>query len=342
MDDKLPHCVGCSREIKDRYILRVAPDLTWHAACLRCEECQQYLDENCTCFVRDGKPYCKNDYVEIFGAKCDKCGCKVSKSDLVMRAKSKIFHVDCFRCTPCERQLNPGEEFALMDGSSIYCKDDHDRIEVTNKGEKSDVELNNNQNTEISVGQNFHNVIKHLSSEFGSNSGKKLRNSLLCQTLIIFQTDSDSESDSYKSRSEKPQFRVIGKPTRVRTVLNEKQLSVLTSCYKINSRPDALLREQLVEMTGLSPRVIRVWFQNKRCKDKKKSQELKMQIQQETVNYLQGTLLNETSPVKYESPINDQSHDATDYLASWKSLSEFGLQNQYEKNHFNQVCAIRT
>ncbi len=36
--------------------------------------------------------------------------------------------------------------------------------------------------------------------------------------------------------------------------------------------PDALMKEQLVEMTGLSPRVVRVWFQNKRCKDKKKMQ----------------------------------------------------------------------
>ena len=57
---------------------------------------------------------------------------------------------------------------------------------------------------------------------------------------------------------------------RVRTVLTEKQLSLLKSCYSANPRPDALMKEQLVEMTGLSPRVIRVWFQNKRCKDKKK------------------------------------------------------------------------
>ena len=60
------------------------------------------------------------------------------------------------------------------------------------------------------------------------------------------------------------------RPTRVRTVLNEKQLSTLKSCYAANPRPDSVLKEQLVDLTGLSPRVIRVWFQNKRCKDKKK------------------------------------------------------------------------
>lgn len=74
------------------------------------------------------------------------------------------------------------------------------------------------------------------------------------------------------------------KPTRVRTVLNEKQLHTLRTCYAANPRPDALMKEQLVEMTGLSPRVIRVWFQNKRCKDKKKSIMMKQLQQQEKVS----------------------------------------------------------
>ena len=63
------------------------------------------------------------------------------------------------------------------------------------------------------------------------------------------------------------------KPPRVRTVLTEHQLQTLRSIYSTNPRPDALLKEQLCELTGLSPRVIRVWFQNRRCKDKKKAQQ---------------------------------------------------------------------
>ena len=65
---------------------------------------------------------------------------------------------------------------------------------------------------------------------------------------------------------------------RVRTVLTEKQLGLLKSCYSANPRPDALMKEQLVEMTGLSPRVVRVWFQNKRCKDKKKQSLAKSKV----------------------------------------------------------------
>ena len=60
------------------------------------------------------------------------------------------------------------------------------------------------------------------------------------------------------------------KGPRVRTVLSEQQLQTLRTVYANNPRPDALMKEHLVEITGLSPRVIRVWFQNKRCKDKKK------------------------------------------------------------------------
>lgn len=83
--------------------------------------------------------------------------------------------------------------------------------------------------------------------------------------LIVYMTEGIKSTPSWSSMQRRSE-----RSTRVRTVLSESQLHMLQTCYSANPRPDALMKEQLVEMTGLSPRVIRVWFQNKRCKDKKR------------------------------------------------------------------------
>jgi len=61
----------------------------------------------------------------LFGAKCASCKLGFGVSDLVMRARSHVYHVDCFRCVACGRQLVPGDEFALGD-DGLLCRVDHD------------------------------------------------------------------------------------------------------------------------------------------------------------------------------------------------------------------------
>ncbi|CAG9857756.1 unnamed protein product [Phyllotreta striolata] len=337
------HCVGCGGQIHDQYILRVAPDLEWHAACLKCQECQRFLDESCTCFVRDGKTYCKVDYVRLFGTKCDKCGLSFSKSDFVMRAKSKIYHIECFRCRACARQLVPGDEFALRDGGVLYCKEDHDAMEKTTAATAAAAPTgahlapSGESNNNTSLSNNNHN----------SNS-----------TELGCMSDSGSESGSHKGGGggggglRKSGAGGVGsgggggsegKPTRVRTVLNEKQLHTLRTCYAANPRPDALMKEQLVEMTGLSPRVIRVWFQNKRCKDKKKTILMKQQMQQEKyysqdgrkMGYgaMQGIPMVASSPVRHDSPIGVHPLEVQAYQPPWKALSDFALHADLDQPH---------
>ncbi|GLD58265.1 insulin gene enhancer protein ISL-3 isoform X1, partial [Lates japonicus] len=283
-------CVGCGSQIHDQYILRVSPDLEWHAACLKCAECSQYLDETCTCFVRDGKTYCKRDYVRLFGIKCAKCNLGFSSSDLVMRARDNVYHIECFRCSVCSRQLLPGDEFSLRE-EELLCRADHSLLlERSSTG------------SPISPGHIHSNRPLHLAAD----------------PVTVRQAP---HRNHVHKQSEKT--------TRVRTVLNEKQLHTLRTCYNANPRPDALMKEQLVEMTGLSPRVIRVWFQNKRCKDKKKSILMKQLQQQQhsdkTVSIfnlqgLTGTPLVAGSPIRHESTVQGNPVEVQTYQPPWKAL----------------------
>ena len=55
------------------------------------------------------------DYVRLFGAKCDKCHLPFSKEDYVMRAQKKIFHLNCFKCVACGKQFTDLEADQLFD-----------------------------------------------------------------------------------------------------------------------------------------------------------------------------------------------------------------------------------
>lgn len=64
----------------------------------------------------------------LFGTKCNKCGLGFTKNDFVMRARNKIYHIECFKCVACSKQLIPGDEFALRE-DGLFCKADHDVVE---------------------------------------------------------------------------------------------------------------------------------------------------------------------------------------------------------------------
>lgn len=266
MDSEVPkHCFGCKKPIEDEYRLRVSPDLEWHAACLACFECQKLLDENCTCFMHEGRPYCRRDYVRLFGVKCAHCSEHISAADMVMRARAQVFHLDCFRCGTCERKLLPGEQFGLSNGK-VFCKLDFDALPPEALGSPTDP----------------------------SNANEKSRSH---SAVLTNGTDSAS-SRAKRSNSDKG--------PRVRTVLSEQQLQTLRTVYSSNPRPDALLKEHLVEITGLSPRVIRVWFQNKRCKDKKKAIQAEA-VRLQSLQQQQGSAKSVMPPLTPQTPLTPDS-----------------------------------
>ncbi|CRK93492.1 CLUMA_CG007028, isoform A [Clunio marinus] len=196
----IPKCGGCHEFILDRFILKVS-DRTWHAKCLQCNDCHAQLNEKC--FIRNGQLFCKDDFFKRYGTKCASCDLGIPPTQVVRRAQENVYHLQCFACSLCSRQLNTGDEFYLMEDRKLVCKPDYEAAKA-----------------------------KGLYLSDGSLDGE-------------------------------------GSNKRPRTTITAKQLETLKSAYNSSPKPARHVREQLSQDTGLDMRVVQVWFQNRRAKEKR-------------------------------------------------------------------------
>ena len=60
-----------------------------------------------------------------YGTKCSGCGEGISPQDLVRKARDKVFHLKCFTCFVCRKQLVTGEELYVVDDTKFVCKEDY-------------------------------------------------------------------------------------------------------------------------------------------------------------------------------------------------------------------------
>ncbi|XP_063283415.1 LIM homeobox transcription factor 1-alpha [Pelobates fuscus] len=227
-------CEGCERVICDRFLLRISESL-WHEQCAQCCVCKEPLESSC--FYRDKKLYCRKDYDKLFAVKCGSCLDTITSREFVMRAQKSVYHLGCFCCCVCERQLQKGDEFVLKDGQ-LLCKSDYER----------------------------ERDLLSLVSPAASDSGK-----------------SDDDEDAAKiddckgAEDGKDQKR----PKRPRTILTTQQRRAFKASFEVSSKPCRKVRETLAAETGLSVRVVQVWFQNQRAKMKKLARRQQQQQQQQ-------------------------------------------------------------
>ncbi|NWX94146.1 LHX5 protein, partial [Nothoprocta ornata] len=237
------HCAGCERPILDRFLLNVL-DRAWHIKCVQCCECKCNLTEKC--FSREGKLYCKNDFFRRFGTKCAGCSQGISPSDLVRKARNKVFHLNCFTCMVCNKQLSTGEELYIIDENKFVCKEDYLNSPSLKEGSLNSV----SSCTDRSLSPDLQDPMQDDTKE----------------------TDNSTSSDKETTNNENEEQNSGTKRRGPRTTIKAKQLETLKAAFAATPKPTRHIREQLAQETGLNMRVIQVWFQNRRSKERRMKQ----------------------------------------------------------------------
>jgi hypothetical protein len=96
-------CAKCNKPIMGRSITALGQ--VWHPEHFCCHICNDPLLDN-EFFEEDGKAYCKEHYIQLFGKFCGTCNQPITKEGV--KFLEKDYHQDCFLCTKCQAHLKSG------------------------------------------------------------------------------------------------------------------------------------------------------------------------------------------------------------------------------------------
>jgi len=253
-------CAECHQQIQDQYVLRVG-DQSLHQDCLKCAACRAPLTDSC--FSKFGQFYCKQDFYRMFGPRCSVCQQVFTETDKVRKIGESQFHTQCFTCRDCSANLTEGDKVGCDHKGNIFCEIDY--IKHTNNGSTNGSELSDESN-------NYYDLDTSNSTIVTDNNDELMPVKRETKSPDSKENDDEDEDDDRKEADFDGEMSKDGKRRGPRTTIKAKQLEILKTCFDQNPKPTRQVREQLAKDTGLPMRVIQVWFQNKRSKQKRINQ----------------------------------------------------------------------
>ncbi|NWT06312.1 LPXN protein, partial [Mionectes macconnelli] len=94
-----------------------ALDQTWHPEHFFCAHCGKIFGDE-GFLERNGKPYCRQDFLAMFAPKCQ--GCERPVTDNYLSALQGVWHPECFVCAECLSGFTGGSFFELE--GRPYCE----------------------------------------------------------------------------------------------------------------------------------------------------------------------------------------------------------------------------
>ncbi|KAL3318740.1 LIM/homeobox protein Lhx4 [Cichlidogyrus casuarinus] len=183
---------------------------------------------------------------------CTGCGQSMLESRTILRVSDRYWHPHCLQCSECSVTLN---EKCFLKSNRTYCKEDFFR----RFGTKCAACHECIKPTEVVRRAHTHVYHSDCFCQRALNTGDEFY--LLADQKLMCRSDFDAakarEADLDNSNK------------RPRTTITAKQLDALKRAYAESPKPARHVREQLSLETGLDMRVVQVWFQNRRAKEKR-------------------------------------------------------------------------
>jgi len=110
-----PRCAFCEGSILDKCV--TALGRTWHPEHFCCAACGDPFGE-AGFHERDGKAYCRADYLRLFAPRC--AGCQQPVSENYISALNGQWHPECFVCKDCQLSFENGSFFEYE--GQPYCE----------------------------------------------------------------------------------------------------------------------------------------------------------------------------------------------------------------------------
>jgi len=252
-------CSGCKKSIVDKTVVKVG-ELAFHEDCVSCCTCGEKMDGSC--FTQWGQLYCKTDFFKMFGPRCSCCHVAFGLEEEVRSIGDCRFHLDCFKCVQCDIKLEKGMNVGQDHFGKILCEKDF--LEHLNQIAKVAEAHNDSEAETENIDEDYEE--KELDASNSEND-----RTFPDSPEKSEHDESDKENDDDKEMDDKKECK-DGKRRGPRTNITAKQLEMLKNVFNQNPKPTRLVREQLAKDTSLSMRVIQVWFQNKRSKEKRMHQ----------------------------------------------------------------------
>ncbi|XP_060710985.1 LIM/homeobox protein LMX-1.2 [Hemiscyllium ocellatum] len=226
-------------------------------------------------------------------------GCKLTITDrYILRVNERSWHESCLKCTTC---LQPLSGTCYCRDKQLYCKHDYKKLFLTKCNGCSE-SISPSQLIMRVLGSVYH--IECFSccecerplqpgDEFVLKEGQLLCRSDYEKEREMLSAISPAPTESVKSEGEEAEQlgqtqgkgRSEGKDhkrcKRPRTILTTQQRRAFKASFEVSSKPCRKVRETLAAETGLTVRVVQVWFQNQRAKMKKLARRQQQQEHEE-------------------------------------------------------------